>query len=238
MDSINQTPIPPETRPNQIPLNQTPLPPKKFNWIYILIALIFIILAVLFVTPLMTPNSIEVDNESPAAKPSESQAFPTRDFTGNWKEYTNAKYKFSLKYPQEMNFSINQESTPRPLIEGISEGAIFSVQDTSISVAAGTVSDYYKAFPLAKIAEIGSLINSCYEDDPAQSEKFTNAQGDEGLKVSYWRQSGCQGATTRTMSSPHIFFYRQADTTTIVEITSVGMDERIDQVGSSFQFSK
>ncbi len=234
MDSTNSQPIP---NPQQNLMAQTPLPPKKFNWVYIIIALVFIILAVLFITPLFNPNT-ENDIPKEQAVPTQPEAIPTRDFTGNWKEYTNPKYDFSLKYPQDMTFSIDQDLTPRQLIEGISEGATFSRGDQALTITAGTVTDYYKAYPLARIVQTGSLINSCYEDDPVLSETFTSAQGDKGMKASYWIQQGCQGAAARTQSPSHIFFYKQAATTTIVEITSENFEESIDQVATTFTFAE
>jgi hypothetical protein len=236
MNEQNQLPGAPNATLNASNTQQIQ-PKRKFSWKSLGIGIAVVaIIALSTIFWLRNSNPQQIQQQTPLPPPVITSK-PTTAPSINWQSYADTQLGYTIQYPPEFRPSPYFAPEPRPLIKGLSEGITLEYQEQSLTIAVGTISDYYSTFPLAKIVETGSLINSCYEDSPDLIEDITTNSEEKGKKAWYWLKKDCQGSTERIRTSPHFIFYNPA-TTTIVEISTVGMDDSADQIVSTFSFTK
>lgn len=114
MDNQSQLPSAVEPAPQPIPPEQSKSP---VNWKWILIVVIAVFISATTTYFIAKSKSTQLPTSKTSTTP-QPTAIP--DPTTNWKTYTNSKYSFSLKYPQ--NFSEESQGKENPVALQLSDG--------------------------------------------------------------------------------------------------------------------
>lgn len=188
----------------------------------------------------------ETPTEEPIAtetqKPGNPTVKPTADPTAEWKTYTNSDYGFSLKYPQEMQFTNSEKPSfslvylgPKQVASGRTQTSLFDgykvnvsvskvAEGGSLSYSAGYLHDHtLQSCPNPLEASVSPMVGVSLDGVVAKKFNVTNCFGDYTITVV--DNDGNEFVITQTYvadSSEQISHYQKAT----------------DQILSTFKFTK
>lgn len=159
------------------------------------------------------------------------ETHPGRVLNVGWQRYVNQRFFYSIEFPPDVEM---QSFTPvdNPMTENVveegDEGVFFRVKkakdprgmDKMLIISALQLAASQKNLTLDQIVNKGSIFNYCAEDIPGEIKNITTTSGVKGLLVRYWIKKNCEGAESRYLNNPEVFFDDRPKNDAIINFSS------------------